>query len=51
MSSADIVPLLAMILYLCQAVVMLTQHQYGFSFMWFAYAMANVGVLFAQKGN
>ena len=48
---ADLIPILAMLLYICQAGIMLSQGQYGFSFMWFAYAMANAGIIMAQKAG
>ncbi len=46
---SDIVPLIAMCLYLVQAVVMIRDQQYGFAFMWLSYAMANLGIIFAQR--
>ena len=48
---ADAIPSIVLCLYLMQAGIMLSTGQYGFSFMWFAYAMANVGLIWAQKAG
>ena len=51
MSFADIIPTMALCLYFIQAVIMLSQGQYGFSLMWGSYALANVGLIMAQKAG
>ena len=51
MNLADAIPSIVLCLYLMQAGIMLSTGQYGFSFMWFAYAMANVGLIWAQKAG
>ncbi len=49
MNFSDLCPLLAMVLYIIQAVVMVREHQYGFAFMWLSYGLANLGIIFAQR--
>jgi hypothetical protein len=49
MTFSELIPIIAMILYFIQACIMLTNSQYGFAIMWFAYGMANVGIIMASK--
>lgn len=46
---ADIIPILAMILYSTQGLILFHKKQYGFALMWFSYAVANIGILIAQR--
>lgn len=49
MNFSDLIPVIVMVLYSVQAAAMLREGQHGFAFMWLSYAMANVGILFAQR--
>lgn len=45
----DLIPVIVLVLYSAQAILLLRRGQYGFALMWFSYALANVGVLIAQR--
>jgi len=49
MNSSDLIPILAMLLYSTQGFILLHKRQYGFALMWFSYAVANIGILIAQR--
>lgn len=48
---AALIPVLASLLYTIQAVFHLSQREWGWSLMWGAYALANLGIILAHNSK